>query len=663
MMKEIIKLSWDRTASGVYKAKIGENIKTLLDYTGSCPKLDAINQLGDIDGDEFSLPDEIKACRVNNRLAISVPYDETEKIFGFGLQYKTLNQAGKVLRLKTDHYNGGDDGRTHAPCPVYFSSGGYGVFFNTAAPVTAYVGTAWRKGRKSELAAQDRNTDKDWNDKPVAEYIEVSLEAGGLEIIVFKGGSLLDCVSRYNLYCGGGFLPPKWGLGFWYRFAMLTNQSEVIRETDEFNEHDIHIDVVGLEPGWQSKSYPCTYEWSPDRFFDPKGLCADLKERGTRVNLWANPYISPSSKLYKPMYEYSASHTVWNGIIPDYTMDEAKKILTAQHKTEHLDAGASGYKIDEVDGYDMWLWPDHARFPSGTDAEDMRQLYGVLMQKMTTEMYKENNARTYGLVRASNSGGCGYPYVIYNDRYAFDEYMTGLVSSGFSGVSWTPEIRHGDNASDWLRRFQLALFSPMLQLNSWASGAKPWSNAEVARDLADIIKFRRQLLPYLYNAYAKYCFGGIPPFRALALDYPQMEREITDELLIGDSLLAAFIRPNETERIVVLPEGNWYNFYTKEFAGSNTAVHYKATTKEIPLFVKEGGMILLAAGEGTLTVRCYGERGKCVIYDDDGESYDYERGAYNEILLEFDRFGGGFRHLATYIREKAEKNYTNFVFE
>jgi alpha-D-xyloside xylohydrolase len=385
------------------------------------------------------------------------------------------------------------------------------------------------------------------------------------------------------------------------------------------------------------------------------------------------------------MYDYSASHTVWNGIIPDYTIGEARKILAEQHKTEHLDTGVSGYKIDEVDGYDMWLWADHAEFPSGTDAESMRQLYGVLMQKMITEMYRENNIRTYGLVRASNSNGSAYPFVIYNDRYDFNEYMTGLITSGFSGVSWAPEIRHGDNASDWLRRFQLGLFSPMLLLNSWASGEKPWSNAEAAQALVDIIKFRKMLLPYLYNAYAKYCFSGIPPFRAVTLDYPQLEykekyqevvlhdtdnpylrkppSEINDQLLIGDYLLAAFIRPNETERVIILPEGNWYNFYTKEFAGANTAMHYKVINNEVPLFVKEGGIIPLATSDGVLTVKCYGEKGKCVLYDDDGTSYDYEQGAYNEILLEFDRSGGGFIHSAEYIRQKAEKNYINFVFE
>ena len=681
-MEKCIELNRSKVASGVYKIEIGENIKTLLSYTKSQPKLNEINKLTDND---FPFSDEINAYRVNNKLAVRVPYKENEKIFGFGLQYKTLNHAGKVLTLKTDHYDGSDSGRTHAPCPVYFSSDGYGVFFNTPEPLKVYVGSAGLKGKHSELAAKDRNTDKTWTDQPIAEYIEVSLHSDSLEVIIFKGDNLLDCISRYNLYCGGGFLPPKWGLGFWYRFAMLTNQSNLIKEVDEFAEHDIHIDVVGLEPGWQSKSYPCTYEWSPERFPDPKTMCAELAERGTRINLWENAFISPEAKIYKAMYDYSASHVVWNGIVPDYTIDEAQKILIDQHKAEHTDVGVSGYKIDECDGYDMWLWADHAVFPSGTDAECMRQLYGVLLQDMFTSIYKERNKRTYGLVRSSNSNGSAYPYVIYNDRYEFDEYMTGLVNSGFSGVSWVPEIRHGDNASDWLRRFQLALFSPMLLLNSWASGAKPWSNAEVAQYLTDMIKFRKALLPYLYNAYAKYHFKGIPPFRAVSLDYPQLNcvekfkeavlhdtdnpylrrppSEINDELVIGDYLLAAFIRPNRTERIIVLPEGNWYNFYTKEFAGANTAIHYKVINNEVPLFVKEGGIIPLSTADGVLTVKCYGEKGSCVIYDDDGETYDYDKGEYNEILLEFDRSGGEFKHSAKYIREGTAKNYTDFIFE
>jgi alpha-D-xyloside xylohydrolase len=47
-----------------------------------------------------------------------------------------------------------------------------------------------------------------------------------------------------------------------------------------------------------------------------------------------------------------------------------KKLFSKQH----LDIGVSGYKVDETDGYDVWLWPDGAKFPSGLSGEQIRQV-------------------------------------------------------------------------------------------------------------------------------------------------------------------------------------------------------------------------------------------------------------------------------------------------
>ena len=60
--------------------------------------------------------------------------------------------------------------------------------------------------------------------------------------------------------------------------------------------------MLGLEPGWQTYSYPCTFEWQKLRFPDPAAFCGNLLKKGIRLNLWENPYISPEAKLYKPMY-------------------------------------------------------------------------------------------------------------------------------------------------------------------------------------------------------------------------------------------------------------------------------------------------------------------------------------------------------------------------
>ena len=96
----------------------------------------------------------------------------------------------------------------------------------------------------------------------------------------------------------------------------------------------------------------------------------------------------------------TGSHTVWGGVVADLTLPEAQKIRLAQMEKDQVNLGISGYKIDECDGYDRWLWPDVAKFPSGNSAEQLRQTYGLLLQKMTTDLYRQKNSRTFGLVRA-----------------------------------------------------------------------------------------------------------------------------------------------------------------------------------------------------------------------------------------------------------------------
>lgn len=277
---------------------------------------------------------------------------------------------------------------------------------------------------------------------------------------------MLDVVRRFNLYNGGGCLPPKWGLGFWHRVPTLYTDKEVEEEVKEFEEKGFLLSVIGLEPGWMTASYPCTYEWDPGRFPDPTAFQQTMKERNIRTNLWINPYISPQGELYDKIEPYTSSHTVWCGLVPDYTMPQAQDLLKQHFRKHQLDIGVSGYKMDENDGYDFWLWPDVATFPSHTPAEQMRQIYGSLMQKITTEIYEEDNIRTYGLVRAGNAETSSFPFVLYNDYYNHRDFITAIINSSFIGVLWTPEVRASHTSEEWLRRIQTVCFSPLAMLNA-----------------------------------------------------------------------------------------------------------------------------------------------------------------------------------------------------
>ena len=122
------------------------------------------------------------------------------------------------------------------------------------------------------------------------------------------------------------------------------------------------------------------------------------------------------------------------------------------------------------------------------------------------------------------------------------------------------------------------------------------------------------------------------------------------------------MRPGATQRVIIFPEGKWYNFYTGELAGENSVLHYKADS-HVPLFVRDGGMIPLLQTDGTLLVKCFGEKGAITLYDDDGETYDYESGMYNEIEMTFDRSSGETVSTVAYVREMVKRGYSRIVVE
>ncbi|HTF30705.1 MAG TPA: TIM-barrel domain-containing protein, partial [Flavitalea sp.] len=288
------------------------------------------------------------------------------------------------------------------------------------------------------------------------------------------------------------------------------------------------------------------------------------------------------------------------------------------------------------------------------------------------DIFRKKNRRTYGLVRASNAGAVSFPYVIYNDYYNHEDFITALINISFAGVLWTPEVRASKTAEEWLRRFQTVVFSPMAMINAWSSGTKPWTYPEVAEQVKQMALLRMQMMPYWYSEFAKYHFEGTPPFRAMNLEpgfkhdirkesandnleeNPYTEAtasEIKDQYMAGEYLLVAPLFAGHKNRKVILPQGKWYDFYTGEFAGDGQIITVEPGLDKIPVYVKDGGIIPMMparlqapkAGEKVdLEIRYYGEvPGKYMLYDDDGETFNYERGEYSfrTIKIEKDKTG------------------------
>ncbi|NOU64223.1 DUF5110 domain-containing protein [Paenibacillus sp. LMG 31461] len=659
--------NWQQTAPGVWRLTIGnpQGI-TPLSLMGVLPKDEALQQLPQVNPPFTRESIEIKD--LGDYLLLSIPLNRTEKLYGTGLQLLRMNQRGRNRYLRVNSDPKQDTGETHAPVPFYISDLGYGVLVDTSRIVTMYCGSTMRQEETLSEDIRDRNTNKGWKATLVASRVEIKLPREGAHVYLFGGPTLSDVVARYNLFCGGGTLPPKWGLGFWHRVPTLYTDEQVLEEAEQFRQHDMPCDVIGLEPGWHSHSYPVTYEWEKSRFPEPEQFVKELDRKGFRVNLWEHPFVSPKSELYEDLKPLSGSHSVWGGLAPDYSLPEAVSLYKKQHEEEHVNIGVAGYKLDECDGSDLtnnsWMFPGHAQFPSGLDGEQMRQMYGLMFQKMTTELYRSKNRRTYGLVRASNTAASSMPYVLYSDLYDHKQFIRGVCNASFSGLLWTPEVRRARNAEDWVRRMQTVIFSPLAMLNAWGDGTKPWSFPEVEDTVRHYIKLRMRLLPYLYTAFAAYREKGIPPFRAMPFVMSPAEiaeaeaiqaeaaeqtlnttdgaygkkkvREWDDQYMVGDALLVAPLVEGETEREVLLPSGVWYGLETGERYEGGCIIRIQCGLERIPVFVKNGSIIPMMPAlshvpplgtQVPLELIHFGDAaGEGNLYDDDGESFDYEAG-------------------------------------
>lgn len=584
-------------------------------------------------------PLEAVHSRISTRgTLLRLPLHPQEGIYGFGLQFFSMEHRGKkrVIRVNADPR--ADTGDSHAPVPFFVSTLGYGVLVDTARYAEFNCGNVSPRSRKAN-ASTPASVDPKYTDflqsgDAAQVFIEVP-QAPGVDIYVFAGPSMLDAVRRYNLFSGGGFVPPEWGLGFWYRASGAAVQQDVESLAQEFRERNMPFDVMGLEPGWHTHAYSCSFVWDHDRFPDPPGFVKKLANIDMKVNLWEHAYTHPTSPMFEALQPHSGDFGVWGGLVPDFAGPEARRIFGEYHAKTFLDIGISGFKFDECDNSDYtggWSFPALSRFPSGIDGEQMHSVFGLRYQHAVWEQYLKRGQETYSLVRSSGALATPYPFVLYSDLYDHRQFIRALVNSGFSGLLWCPEVRDAQSEEDLIRRLQSVVFSPLAMINGWYIANPPWKQLDRKKNNAnefmdnwqgleakcrEILGWRMQLVPYLRSAFARYAADGTPPFRALLLDFPDDPAlaGVDDEYLMGDRMIVAPMFAGEETRKVVLPAGVWHDFWTGTTVQGGTSFSVPASTEKIPVYVKAGSIVPLAAATNSTADAASHHLTACVFGD------------------------------------------------
>lgn len=529
------------------------------------------------------------SCRQTARgFLVEFPIENDCHIFGFGLQLKQFDHRGRKLRLDVNADPVTNNGETHAPVPFFVTNKGYGMYFDTARYAEFTCG---KQKNGSSVALSDGgaadNTDELYAVRRDADAVMSVLipAVQGIDIYVFEGETITDIVKQYNMLSGGGCDVPEWGLGMLYRCYTGWDSERIVQTGDYFRENDIPCSIIGLEPGWQTHAYSCTYVWS-DRYPDPDGFIKALTERGYHINLWEHAFTHPSSPIYNDIAAHSGDYLVWGGAVPDFADPAAREIFAGYHKNALVEHGIDGFKLDECDSSDntgSWSFPLHSSFPSGLDGEQYHSLMGTLYAK--TIMQALDGRPTLSSIRQMGALAAPYPFVLYSDLYDHRDFIRGVVNSGFSGILWTPEFRQAQNREECIRRVQAIVFSAQCLVNAWYYDGIPWVEHGCEEEVRELLKLRESLIPKLKKAFDECHETGKPPIRALVMDYTNDEAtySIDDQWMFCDDILVAPIAANSgDERDVYLPVGSkWVDYFTGEEVSGGW---HHVNTKGIPVY-------------------------------------------------------------------------------
>ena len=499
---------------------------------------------------------------------LEFPFSDEECFYGMGLQMYSFNHKGRNVLVRVNSDPVRPTGDSHAPVPFFVSTKGYGIFVDTARYAEFRFGVQTRESAAAEINEEIQTSTEGLyqsrisGDRVIGVYVP---HAQGVTVYVIEGATILDVVKQYNVLSGGGPDVPDWALGTFYRCYAKNTADEVIEMGRYLKEHDLPVSVIGLEPGWQSHAYSCTYTWNPEKFPEEKrtAMFAEMRKMGYHLNLWEHAFVNEGAPFFKDVLPGSGSYRVWNGLVPDFTIRSTRDAFARHHRENVINDVVDGFKLDECDSGDYvhdWSFPNFTVFPSGMNGEQYHSLFGTLYMQTVVEAL--DGKKTLGECRSMHALCTSYPFVLYSDLYGQKEFIQACVNSGFSGLLWTPELRDAHSAEELIRRLQNTVFSAHCLINAWYCEKAPWLDLDCEDAVRRLLQIREGLKPRLRKAFDRYRDEGVPPVRALVCEYTDDKAtyDVNDEYLFCDDLLVAPVISGQSERQVYLPAGKWVHY-------------------------------------------------------------------------------------------------------
>ena len=214
----------------------------------------------------------------------------------------------------------------------------------------------------------------------------------------------------------------------------------------------------------------------------------------------------------------------------------------------------------------------------------------------------------------------------------------------------------------YVRWFQFGVFLPIFRSHGTDTPREIWRFGEpgelIYDTLVNFLNLRYRLLPYIYSLAGWTTQNHYQMFRLLAFDFRKDVNvyNIDDQYMFGPAFLvnpvtkplyfstgSVSLNGTEKKQKVYLPSGShWYDFWTDSFFEGGQTIEADASLDRIPLYVRAGSIIPLGPAvqysdecpDATIELNIYpGCDGEFLLYEDEGDGYNYELGFYSTINI------------------------------
>jgi alpha-D-xyloside xylohydrolase len=615
---------------------------SFLDHTGRVLLVETaagVNSADDPDG-----------RKEGNRVGDEFALHPDEQIYGLGQHQEGLmSYRGTTVKLLQSN--------TQVAIPVLVSSYGYGLFWDNPSMTEVNIGI---HGKESVV---------NWTS-----------EVGKAVDYYFLFGPTADQIIRsYRQLTGDAPLMGKWVWGFWQSKEHYSSQKELLNIGSEYRRLGVPIDGViqdwqyWRDGGWGS------HEFDPSRYPDPPLMVNTLHNEHFHVflsvwprfdlNLENTKELEKAGALYPQTYPnvYPKGEGKWY----DAFSAKGRELYWQQIARNLFVKGFDGWWLDASEPELGGKWGEFRDVPtaSGPGAAVMNA-YPLMT---TTAVYKGQRATTDRkrvaiLTRSAYAGqqrnaAITWSGDIHGSWEVFKKQIPAGLNFSISGIPyWNTDIGgfFGGSPKDpkyqelFTRWFEYGAFCPMFRVHGTGDGKEFWQWDERTQKIwRKYTALRYRLLPYIYSVSWQVTHEQGTMMRPLVMDFAEDRPalNISDQYMFGPAFLVNPVTDaSATTRKVYLPgKKDWYDFWTGKHEGFSQQIISEAPIDVLPLYVRAGSIVLLGPEvqyaqekpEDPIEVRVYrGANGAFTLYEDEGDNYSYEKGAYATISLNWDDRGG-----------------------